>query len=289
MTRVTNLPRAKTRAPGRAAVIALSMLVLAACGGPGSATPRAPTGPPAWNHDPADASLGPESWGSIDPSFEACRDSSEQSPIDIVDPVAGDLPPLVFDYSATALVVENTGHVIEVPTPDDAEQTLTIGEDVYRLVQYHFHAPSEHTVDGVSYDVEAHLVHQDEEGALAVVGVFLDRDATPSNLLDAILANAPDDLGDEVDVDEDRSPFELLPVEGSSAQVTRYATYAGSLTTPGCTEGVRWIVLNDTIGASSAAVDRLHELIADFPGYDGYGNNNRPTQPLNDRQIQTSD
>jgi carbonic anhydrase len=52
---------------------------------------------------------------------------------------------------------------------------------------------------------------------------------------------------------------------------------------------VRWIVLTDTLGASTTAVDRLHELIAGLPGYDGYENNNRPTQPPNERGIQTSD
>jgi carbonic anhydrase len=273
------------RARGRAAIAAVSVLVLASCGGPGGSASE----PPAWNHDPADANLGPESWGSIDPSFEACMDGFEQSPIDIADPDASDLPPLVFDYSTTPLVVENTGHVIEVPMRDDGDQTLTIGEDVYRLVQYHFHAPGEHTVDGVSFEVEAHLVHQDEEGALAVVGVFLDGDAAPSDLLDAIMANAPAEAGEEVEVEDDRSPIELLPAEGSSVEVSRYSTYAGSLTTPGCSEDVRWIVLTDTLGVSETAADRLHELIAGFPGYDGYENNNRPTQPLNDRQIQTSD
>jgi len=277
------------REKGYAAVVAISVLALAACGGPGSATPTPPAEPPAWNHDPADADLGPESWGSIDPSFAACVDGSEQSPIDIADPVASDLPPLVFDYAVTPLVVENTGHVIEVPMPDDGDQTLTIGEDVYRLVQYHFHAPSEHTVDGVSYDVEAHLVHQDEEGALAVVGVFLDGDVPPSDLLDAIMANAPAEAGEEVEVGEDRSPIELLPVEGSSVEVSRYSTYSGSLTTPGCSEGVRWIVLTDTLGVSETAVDRLHELIAGFPGYGAYENNNRATQLLNDRQIKRTE
>ena len=68
--------------------------------------------------------------------------------------------------------------------------------------------------------------------------------------------------------------------------MTRYFTFPGSLTTPGCDEGVRWIVLGDTLGVSATAVDRLHELIAGFPGYDGYENNNRPIQLLNDRVIE---
>jgi carbonic anhydrase len=261
---------------------ALFALALAGCGGGDDS-------PPAWSHDTEDASLGPSAWGEIDESFEQCLTGTGQSPVDIAATVTADLPPLEFDYTATPLVVENTGHVIEVPMPESSGHTLAIDDDEYRLVQYHFHAPSEHTLDGESYDVEAHLVHENDEGQLAVVGVFLDVSEVPSELVDSILGNAPEESGEEVEVEEERSPLELLPVEGDSVEVPRYYTYPGSLTTPGCSEGVRWIVLKDTLGVSSAATDRLHELIAGFPGYDGYENNNRPTQPLNERTIESSE
>jgi carbonic anhydrase len=274
-----------TRPTVAAALVVASALALAACGG-AAATP---SGPPAWNHDPADAGLGPEEWGEIDPSFEACLDGDAQSPIDIADAVTADLPPLVFDYPGAPLVVENTGHVIEVPMPEDAGHALSIGDEAYTLEQYHFHAPSEHTLDGVSFDIEAHFVHRNDDGELAVVGVLFDTDAPPAELLDPIMTNAPPDAGEEVEVSQAHSPMELLPIGGSGDEISSYATYPGSLTTPGCTEGVRWIVLTDTLGASEAAVEHLHELIADFPSYEGYENNNRPTQPLNDREIQTSD
>jgi carbonic anhydrase len=244
---------------------------------------------PAWSHDPANESVGPEAWGELDDSFEQCLAGTSQSPVDIATTVPAELPPLEFDYTATPLVVENTGHVIEVPMPEDSDHTLTIGDDEYRLAQYHFHAPSEHTLRGESYDVEAHFVHENDAGELAVVGVFLDQDDPPSALLDDVIENAPELSGDEAEVEQESSPLELVPVEESGSVVERYYTYAGSLTTPGCSEGVRWIVLQDTLGVSAEARDRLHELIADFPGYDGYENNNRPTQPLNDRAIEQND
>ena len=202
-----------TRAPIVATLLAASALVLAACGGTATTS-----GPPAWNHDPADAEFGPEGWGSLDETFEACLDGDEQSPIDIADPVTADLPPLVFDYPEAPLVVENTGHVIEVPIPEEAGHALAIGDEVYTLEQYHFHAPSEHTVDGVAYDVEAHFVHRNDEDELAVVGVLFDTDAPPSELLDAIMANAPAEAGEEVEVDEVRSPSELLPLGGAGVR-----------------------------------------------------------------------
>jgi carbonic anhydrase len=270
------------------AAAALCTLILAACGVAVEPT-AAPAEQPAWNHDP-DSTTGPTRWGAIDEAFEACAEGTSQSPVDIAATVPTELPPLEFDYSGTPLVVENTGHVIEVPMPEEGDQTLTIGDEVYRLVQYHFHAPSEHTLDGESFDVEAHLVHQGEAGRLAVVGVFLDQGEPASALLDAVMANAPAEAGAEaeVEVDVEWSPLGLVPVDGSSTQVSAYSTYPGSLTTPGCTEGVRWIVLDDRLGVSSAATDRLHELIAAFPGYDGHEDNNRPTQPLNDREVERS-
>jgi carbonic anhydrase len=266
-----------------AALAALLVLVLASCGGDGE------TAPPSWSHDPDDASLGPTAWGEIDESFEQCVTGTGQSPVDIAGSVTADLPPLEFGYTATALVVENTGHVVEVPMPEDSNHTLTIEDDEYRLVQYHFHAPSEHTLEGEPYEAEAHLVHENDEGELAVVGVFLDEAGAPNELVDSVLANAPEEAGEEVELEEERSPLELVPVEGSAVEVDRYYTYPGSLTTPVCSEGVRWIVLKDAVGVSPAAAARLHELIAGFPGYDGYENNNRPAQPVNDREIESSE
>jgi carbonic anhydrase len=250
--------------------------LLAACGDPDATT--------SWNHDPGDAASGPQGWGELD---EACFSGSEQSPVDIASPVDADLPPLEFDYAETELKIENTGHTVEVPMPEESDNTLTIDGDEYRLVQYHFHAPSEHTVDGSSHDVEGHLVHENEDGELAVVGVFFEAGDSGSDLFDVVLTNAPEQAGEEAETGEQRNPIELLPVAGSTT-IDGYYTYPGSLTTPGCNEGVRWTVIQDTMTASSTSIDHFHHLISEFPGYDGYENNNRPTQPLNERQIESS-
>lgn len=272
----------------RGLAVVLGAFVLAGCGGnsgeEAAVTPEAP----AWNHNAKNTILGPANWGNIDESFEQCLTGNAQSPVDIAATVPAELPPLEFRYAATPLVVENTGHVIEVPMPEDSDHTLTVGDDEYQLVQYHFHAPSEHTLGGVSYDLEAHLVHENDAGELVVVGVFLDDKDPPVPLLDSVMTNAPEEAGEETDVREQWNPRALLPVGGSDVFVSRYYTYRGSLTTPGCTEGVRWIVPKDTVGVSKTATERLHELISEFPHYEGYENNNRPTQPLNDRKIEGS-
>lgn len=270
----------------RLLVAAICAVALVGCGGD-SVDEAAPSEPPAWNHDSDDAELGPSAWGDIDRSFESCRTGLEQSPVDITEPVEADLPGLEFDYPAAPLVVENTGHTIEVPMPEGSDQSLAIGEDEYRLLQYHLHAPSEHTSDGRSRDAEVHLVHESEAGELAVVAIFLERTFPPSSLVDLVLDSAPAQAGEDVELDEERSPIEFLPeLDDTTAVLTYYQTYSGSLTTPPCSGGVRWFVSQFSAGISAGALDRLHELIADFPEYDGYDNNNRPTQPLNDREIE---
>ena len=248
----------------------------------GSVAP--PTEAPAWNHDPADASVGPTAWSDLE-GFEECASGREQSPVDVAAAVDADLPSLELDYPATPVVVENTGHTIEAVMPETGGPTMTIAGVEYRLLQYHFHAPSEHTLDGRSFPAEVHLVHQAEDGELAVVGVFLE-EALPSALADTIVESAPDESGEEIEVEDAPSALSFLGVvDATSAVVDDLYAYDGSLTTPACSEGVRWFVLPESSGISAEAADRLHDLIAGFPSYDGYASNNRSTQPLNERTV----
>jgi carbonic anhydrase len=262
------------------------VLCLAGCNG-GDEEAAPPESPPAWNHNPDDTSLGPTAWGEIDESFEECGAGTEQSPVDLTGAVETVLPELELDYPETSLVVENTGHTIEASVPESSNLTLTIGDDVYRLVQFHFHAPSEHTVDGEPYAAEAHLVHESAEGELAVVALLIEPGEEGPELDETVLESAPGEAGGEVELDGEWSPLLLLLVaDSATAFGADYYTYPGSLTTPGCSEGVRWFVMSEPHPMGQGSIDRLHDLIADFPGYDGYENNNRPTQPLDAREIQ---
>ena len=110
-------------------------------------------------------------------------------------------------------------------------------------------------------------------------------------MLDRILLSAPDTAGEEAHAGE-ASPAELFQhigevsaKRGGPTRVNSFYSYDGSLTTPGCTEDVRWSVLADGGHVSNAAVAHLHDVIARFPDYDGYPNNNRPVQRLNGRVI----
>ena len=244
---------------------------------------------PAWNHDPASA-IGPAHWGTVAPGFEQCQLGSSQSPVNISGTVRRGGPSLQFRYPDNELVVENTGHTIEVSIPADNGNTLSIGNSVYRLVQYHFHAPSEHTLNGKVYDLEVHLVHQNAAGQIAVVGVFMNIGSHPSELVDEVFHNAPEVAGEETDTGLESNAKDLLPGFTSGRGngtfvVTRFYSYSGSLTTPPCSEGVRWFVLADPVNVTGFSVSQLHHLVSLFPGYGGYSNNNRPVQPLNGRVI----
>jgi carbonic anhydrase len=267
-------------------VVVASVCLLSGCaGGDDSDSDTAVPAADSWTHDPGD-DTGPARWGSVDESYKACVEGTRQSPVDLGGAVPGSLPPLEFDYSATPLVVENTGHTVEVAMPEGSRHTLTIGGEVHRLAQYHFHTPSEHTVAGERRAMEAHLVHEGEGGRLAVVAVFLSERRPPSPLVTTVLEQAPDEAGERSEPGGQASPAGLLPAGGiGPLTIVRYATYSGSLTTPACSEGVRWIVLTDEIGVSDEATERLRELVAAFPGYDGFERNNRPTQELNGRAV----
>lgn len=239
--------------------------------------------PVPWNHDPA-SDIGPNFWGELTPAFRTCgaiipgfegfqETGKKQSPIDVVTPVPASLPPLVFQYANTPLEVENNGHVIEVPY--EPGNFLRIGSDTYELLQFHFHAPSEHTINGRFADMELHLVHRNFLGDLAVVGILMTVGPDPNPVVDKIMANEG-----AVTV-----PGAVINARDLLPKFRSYYLYSGSLTTPPCSEGVRWQVLKEPVQVSQFAVDRLHEIIGLFPEYDGFPDNNRPVRPLNGRTV----
>jgi carbonic anhydrase len=170
-----------------------------------------------------------------------------------------------------------------VEVPYEEGSSVRIGEsmtDTYQLAQFHFHTPSEHAIDGKQYDAELHLVHKNILGEVVVVGVVLSKSETaPVGIFDAIVEAAPL-AGGSVELEGmSLNALTLLPDESS------YFTYTGSLTTPPCTESVRWFVMQKPVPVSDAVIRRLHTVVGLFSGYNGYPNNNRPIVPLNGRTV----
>ena len=285
----------------RHGIAGLGLTLLVTVAAPGVVAASAAPPPAAtWSHNPA-SSIGPQFWSSLDPAWRECAKADGQSPVVVVSSEVANtaLPLLRAEYARTPLLVANTGHVLEVPQPNADGGTLVIGTGTYHLRQWHIHAPAEHVVNRHRADLEIHLVHSDDTGHTVVLAIFADivagkhgkGSAAAASLLRTVLWGAPDTAGEEADLHKKTSAAVLLgagPARFGDNRVTidKYLTYTGSLTTPPCTGGVGWYLLPRTvITVNPEDVDQLHELIAAFPGYQGYPDNNRPVQPLGDRIV----
>jgi len=232
------------------------------------------SGDPVWHYEGPE---GPTQWATLSPKFAACGEGRSQSPIEISKPSPGTAPDLRMKFPPAALRIVhhehmadgiNNGHTIQINYP--GADALNLGEDSYQLVQYHFHAPSEHTVSGAHFPMEMHFVHTAADGRLAVVAVFIEQGAENAAFA-PVWANLPSRKGVEthlpaVEVDVDA----LLPSVRTSYR------YDGSLTTPPCTEGVKWVVMTTPIALSPGQIAAFTTLV---------NHNNRPVQPLNERTV----
>ncbi|NQW19082.1 MAG: carbonic anhydrase family protein [Chloroflexi bacterium] len=216
-------------------------------------------------------SNGQNYWSDQSADYTSCVDGSAQSPIDIKDARLADLEDLEFHYSPSMMTVVNNGHTIQANYGSESGESswMVLNGNEYELLQFHYHRPSEHTINGHQAAMEMHLVHKDAEGKLAVVGVLLEPGAHNTSL-DPIWDVLPDHAGDEVTVDGLFDVNKVLP------QDRRTFRYPGSLTTPPCSEGVSWLLMKTPVSLSQAQVDEFKEH---------YFFNARYTQPLNGREI----
>lgn len=221
--------------------------------------------PPHWAYK---GSGGPRHWGALDPAFATCSNGHQQSPIDIRDAQKTELPALKFDYNAVPLSIIDNGHTVAINYAPGS--TLTVGDKVYKLTQFHFHHPSEEHINAKGFDMVAHLVHQSADGHLAVVAVLFKLGA-PNPLLGTLWKNIPQEKEKTVALASvSINVKDLLPAD------LGYYTFAGSLTTPPCTEGVTWFVLKNAATLSTQQLARFAKL---------YPANNRPIQPSDAREI----
>jgi len=213
---------------------------------------------------------GPIYWGSLSPDFKLCAEGKSQSPINLTGMVAGNLPAVKYDYGKSSLMIVNNGHTIQVNYDEGGD--IWIGRDRYHFLQFHFHSPSENQINGVSFPLEAHLVHANDKGELAVISVMFH--PGPANpLIDRILRYTPTLVPSTMSVSTASIKVtDLLPENRD------YYTYSGSLTTPPCSEGVRWLVLKQPASASAEQIARFRSFFDDH-------NTNRPVQPLNGRNV----
>jgi carbonic anhydrase len=206
--------------------------------------------------------------GQKPPAGCICETGQRQSPIDLVDAEAAELPRIAFDYDRTVHAeVFDTGYTVEVEFGDEGRPGIDIRGERFELLQLHFHRPSEHLEAGKGEPLEMHFVHRNQAGELAVVGVFLDaQEGEPQPVIETIWTTVPEQVGQRAPIDI--APAGLLPADRS------YYRYAGSLTTEPCAEGVRWHVLRGRLTVSPGQVEAYR-----------HPDTARPVQPLDDRPL----
>jgi carbonic anhydrase len=212
----------------------------------------------------------PSHWAELDAQYRLCAAGKRQSPINIHTNAVyrSELSPLEFDYRPSPLHIIDNGHTIQADYGHGS--SLLVGGHRYQLVQIHFHHPSEEEIDGKRFDMVAHLVHRDAAGKLAVVAVLL-KVGHENPLLGSLWSHLPK-AGDHSEASPtiDIDARQLIPADHG------YFTFTGSLTTPPCSEGVRWLVLKTPMEISDAQ-------LAVFAGR--YPDDARPIQRLNGRHI----
>jgi carbonic anhydrase len=211
--------------------------------------------------------LGPEYWGDLSPKFVQCKVGLNQSPINIVDTFDTDLPTLELDYNTSTVDLVNNGHTAQANVQPG--NYLRVGGEVFELLQFHLHTPSEHRINGKSFLMETHYVHRNEKGELAVLALLHD-EGPRSEALDRLEREIPQEIDKPVAYRESLTGIPIIRVDKA------YYRYNGSLTTPPCSEGVRWYVLKQS---SPVSLDQ-QALYQQFIGDDARG-----PQPTNARVV----
>lgn len=223
----------------------------------------------------------PANWGNLSDDFAACVEGTAQSPIavDRAGARSRGLPGLRVRYEESALEVERLRTNFEAFV-EDGSGKLIVGDEVFALVQFHFHSTSEHVVGGERYPLEMHFVNRTEAGDLAVLGVFI-KEGDNFDELDPLIDILPVVEGLSVGEFAEVDPIDVGEIPPRRRTSLRYT---GSTTTPPCTGGVQWVLLATPIELSAKQIAAIQETIRNIN--DGF-DNNRPIQVRNGRTIVT--
>jgi carbonic anhydrase len=228
-----------------------------------------------WSYEDGSGTVGPARWGEL-PGNGPCSAGLRQSPIALVSSGPGAATPATsphdaFTYKPSRISLVNNGHTVQ----QDYDPGSSVSESgvAYALRQFHFHAPSEHTLDGQSFPIEMHLVHLDAAGKPALVVGVLVKEGRSNPAFDALFARLPQHTGEKIEPAGGKvDAAKILPANRS------FFDYDGSLTTPPCSEGVRWRMMRQPIEMSPAQI-QVFRSIAHL------AHTNRPIQPANGRDV----
>jgi carbonic anhydrase len=245
----------------RFATLALGLAATAACAQSGA----------NWDYY---GKTGPLGWGRLDPAYQACSKGHEQSPIDIRGAhLNKSLQPIEFHYMSGSVTLENNGRTIVVRV--NPGSYIVAGGVRYDLQQFEFHHPSETAVSGKLTDLGVQLLHKSADGKMVIIEVRLAMDrGNPNAVLAMLWPHLPKKPGTTEKVTDMVNAGGFLPLDRG------YWTYMGSLSTPPCTEGVRWFVYEEQI---SLSLDQLRAFTMLFRM------NSRPLQEAHGRRIEANE
>jgi carbonic anhydrase len=210
----------------------------------------------------------PEHWGEMSDKFTLCSTGENQSPINIKSNFDVELPAITFNYTAKPTKILNNGHTIQIDIA--AGSDISVDGKTFQLKQFHFHTPSENTIDGKIYPLEAHFVHRSADiKQYAVVAVMFEEGAA-NPILEKIWEKMPVKARTSVKFD----PLDYTQLQPKDKD---YYRFNGSFTTPPCTEGVYWHLLKKPLTASKEQIETFFAIL--------HHPNNRPIQKTGARII----
>ncbi len=211
---------------------------------------------------------GPASWGKLSPDYATCDAGRNQSPVNVDQTIHAALKELKTLQKFPGKDIVNNGHTVQVNFKEG--NMIVLDNAPFQMKQVHFHAPSENTIKGKSYPLEAHFVHANAKGELTVIGVMFE-EGTPSEALERLWQQIPKEVDKPVPLKSRVLPSELIP------QKRTYYRFSGSLTTPPCSEGVRWILMKTPMTVSKEQIEAFKQAVQH--------SNSRPVQSLNGRTV----
>lgn len=209
----------------------------------------------------------PRHWDELDKAYTLCGEGLHQSPINLTDSTASGKHTVKFKYKKSHEDIVNNGHTIQFVY--DRGSRIYFDQSVYDLLQFHFHTPSEHHVENQEFAAEMHFVHKDSLDRLLVLSVLFEV-GKENAFLKKVLDDVPE-------TEQEKESPKQIDVSQLLPRDRHFYYYEGSLTTPPCTEQVKWLIFRRHLHASVQQIDRLREL-------EGY--NARPLQRKNDRKVE---
>ena len=222
-----------------------------------------------WSY--ADAT-GPDKWASLSPDYGLCGSGKNQSPIDIDSKkmIATQVSGIKFNYGMISPnSITNTGNLIQVEISGDTN--IKTDDIEFALKRLEFHIPSEHTIDGEHFPMELQFIHESKDNQIAIVSRMV-VPGRPDRTLRKLFENLPMQAGQS-----ERLTANALRSIEVKKKFGNYFRYNGSTTTPPCTEGVRWYLMNPPMTFSKEQYEKLKAAVKQ--------DNNRPIQKLNARVI----